>query len=142
MAAAGDSQPPRGSPIRLLLARQCSPGRWVSRPGGRCFFRSGDVMRAIEARARKLHAWVCGMIEDDLLAKIKLDREPDAIDAALAKETAAIAARIRWDDGTNNITQGTWEAEEVLIEALCALRLTHRMTIAAASLKYTARGRG
>jgi hypothetical protein len=81
------------------------------------------------------------LIEDDLIAKIKIDREPDTLDMALAKETAAVAARIRWDDGTNNITQGTWEAEEVLIEALCALRLDKVMTIASASLKYTARGR-
>jgi hypothetical protein len=111
-------------------------------PGGRCSFRSGDVMRAIEARARQVHAETMRIIEDDLIAKIKIDREPDALDIALAKETAAVAARVRWDDAFNCITQGTWEAEEVLIEALCALRLTHRMTIAAASLKHAARGRG
>ena len=110
--------------------------------GGGAFRSSGDVMRAIEARARKLHAWLCGLIEDDLIAKIKIDREPDTLDMALAKETAAVAARIRWDDGTNNITQGTWEAEEVLIEALCALGLSHRMTIAAASLKHLRHGGG
>jgi hypothetical protein len=96
-------------------------------------------MRAIEARARKTHAWAVRLIERDLLDRLDA---PTGIQRALIKDIAAFAARVRWDDATGNVTADTWKAGELVAEGLTVLGLDKQMTVAAASLRHAKKGQG